>query len=242
MKSCKVLTLAVTFLTLTSIPALAGNGNGAPIGAHYNLNIIGVSKDKTASMDTGNGHVIFVKLWGNSKINLCDADACASGDFQVLDANGTDNDGATFALPSPDPDGDGTTDYSVFARALGQPNNSANMTTCATGAGADGILGTADDEIVCSEIILTLDSTTRPNKFQNVSKYLLYVYADVDGDGILERVPLFGDSLQDFYWDYDNHGLKLAQLRFYPCSSTVPDATDPYGTTTDNCTYTGNGN
>ena len=242
MKHCKSLALAVTFLTLSAVSAFAQNGNGGPTGAHYNLNIIGVPKDKTAAMDGANGHVIFVKLWGNSKINLCDADACASGNFQVLDANGTDNDGASFALPSPDPDADGTTDYSVFARALGQPGNSADMTTCATGAGDDGVFGTADDEIVCSEIILTLDSTTRPNRFQNVSKWLLYVYADIDGDGVVERVPLFGDSLQDFYWNYDNSGLKLAQLRFYPCSSTVPDADNSGGITTDNCNYTGNGN
>src|SRR5438876_12067377 len=38
--------------------------NGAPSGAHYNLNIIGVSKDKTATMTTGDGHRIFVQLNG----------------------------------------------------------------------------------------------------------------------------------------------------------------------------------
>ncbi len=31
--------------------AMAGTGNGAPSGAHYNLNIIGVPKNKTATMD-----------------------------------------------------------------------------------------------------------------------------------------------------------------------------------------------
>ncbi|MBI2815853.1 MAG: hypothetical protein HYX72_02825 [Acidobacteria bacterium] len=237
MKNCRFLA-SLFGLVLFAGTALAGNG--APSGSHYNLNIIGVPKDKTAAMTSSNMHVIFVPLWGNAKINLCDSDACADGGFQVLDGNGTDGNGALFALPSPDPDGNGTTDYSVFARALGQPNNSADMTTCATGAGDDGVFGTADDELVCSEITLTLDSTTRPSKFQNVSKYLLYVYADVDGDGILDRVPLFGDSLQDFYWNYDNNGLKLAQLRFYPCSSTIPSATDPTGVTTDNCGRTGN--
>lgn len=232
--------LASQFCALILFAGTALAGNGAPSGSHYNLNIIGVPKDKTAAMTNSDMHAIFVPLWGNAKINLCDSDACADGSFKVLDGNGTDSDGALFALPSPDPDGNGTTDYSVFARALGQPKNSADMTTCATGAGLDGIFGTADEELLCSEITLTLDSTTRPSKFENVSKYLLYVYADVDGDGILERVALFGDSLQDFYWNYDNKGLKLAQLRFYPCSSTVPDATNPTGVTTDNCGRTGN--
>jgi hypothetical protein len=49
-------------------------------------------------------------------------------------------------------------------------------------------------------------------------------------------VPLFGDGFESFYWDYDNNGLKLAQLRFYQCNTTV---SDPEGTEeitqTDNC-------
>ena len=41
--------------------------------------------------------------------------------------------------------------------------------------------------------------------------------------GRLERVPLFSDQLQDFFWQYDNSQLKLAQIRFYPnVQTTVP--------------------
>jgi hypothetical protein len=53
------------------------------------------------------------------------------------------------------------------------------------------------------------------SKFTNVSKSLLYVIADLDGDGTVEKVPLFSDQLQDYFWNYDNNGLKLAQIRFY---------------------------
>src|SRR5438046_8040604 len=84
-------------------------GNGAPSGPHYNLNIIGVPKNKTADMTGDNGHRIFVSLDGNTKIFL------APGDFQVIDANGTDADGATFQLPNPDPLNTGITNYSVWA-------------------------------------------------------------------------------------------------------------------------------
>ena len=46
-------------------------GNGAPSGAHYNLNIIGVGDNFTEADMTGNmGHRIFVKLEGKTKINL----------------------------------------------------------------------------------------------------------------------------------------------------------------------------
>jgi hypothetical protein len=182
-------------------------GNGAPSGSHYTLNIIGVSKDKSAAMDGNNGSRIFVPLWGGSKINLVE------GDFGVLDANGTDKDGATFSLPNPDPDGDGSTEYSVFARALGTPGGASTTTTCATDP-------TTMEEI-CSTESMVLVRPKGKSWFDNVSRELLYVYYDLDGDGSPELIPLFDDRLQDYFWDYDNKGLKVAQLRFYEVSTDV---------------------
>jgi hypothetical protein len=220
-----------------------GTGNGAPNGAHYSLNIIGVPKDRTADMTGAQGHVIFVKLDGKSTIWLCEAGVDAgcqdASGFQVIDANGTDTNGAVFALPNPDPDGDGMTVYSVFARALGQPGGSSITTTCATGPGDDGDLGTADDEVICSEIKMELTRDKGQSKFANVSKYLLYIYADIDGDGSLERVGLFDDRLYGYFWEYDNKGLRLAQLRFYQCATTVPDPTNPYGLQVDTDCFSG---
>ncbi|MEE8409465.1 MAG: hypothetical protein V3T05_07665, partial [Myxococcota bacterium] len=103
----------------------SATGNGSPSGSHYNLNIIGVAKDKTADMTGNSGRRIFVALSGKSKILL------AEGEFKVLDANGTDG-SAKFQLPDPDPENDGITTYSVFSRALGKPGGSSTMTTCAT--------------------------------------------------------------------------------------------------------------
>jgi hypothetical protein len=227
---------------LTAAFANNGNGNGAPSGAHFNLNIVGMSKNKTADMTGSGGHVIFAKLWGKTKIWLCESGVDAGCDhldpdngFAVIDKNGTDSDGAMFALPNPDPDGDGITRYSVFARALGQPGNGANVTTCATGPGEDGILGNEDDEEICSVMILELQRDRGKSKFENVSAELLYIYADIDGDGTLQRVGLFDDSLLGYFWDYENQGLKLAQLRFYECPSTVPDPSSPTDPTTTGC-------
>jgi len=196
-------------------------GNGAPSGAHYTLNIIGVPHDKTADMTDTNRHVIFVDLWSNgqpAKIML------SEGDFQVLDGNGTDGT-AAFRLPNPDPDGDGTTVYSVFARPLGTPGGKASMVTCATWEGPDGIFGTADDEQVVSMAVLEVERTNGKQKFENVSKYLLYIYADLDQDGYFDTlVPLFDEDFQDFLWQYDNEGLKVLQLRFYEIPTTVPSS------------------
>jgi len=191
-----------------SIPApnFLGTGNGAPKGAHYNLNIIGVPKGKT--MSGGSGNVIFVPETGSTKILL------SEGPFDVLDKNGTDG-SAAFQLPNPDPENDGTTTYSVWARALGKPGGSSKTTTCATDV--------ATGEVYCSIYSMVLVREKGKSSFTNVSRELLYIYADTNADGTLERYNLFNTSLTDYFWQYDNSGLKLAQLRFYEIPTTVPN-------------------
>jgi hypothetical protein len=54
-----------------------------------------------------------------------------------------------------------------------------------------------------------------------VSRELLYIYVDLDGDGNVERYNLFNDALENYLWSYDNNGLKLLQLRFYEVPSQV---------------------
>lgn len=194
---------------LISLPfSLAGfAGNGAPSGAHYNLNIIGVPKSKSVEMSGNQGHRIFMPLNGKAKILLNEG-----AEFQVLDANGTDG-SAKFQLPNPDPENDGVTAYSVYARALGKPGGSASMTTCA--------IDPVTMEEVCSLQSIVMVRSKGASKFENVSAELLYVYADLDGDGNVERMPLFDDRLQDYFWSYDNRGLKILQLRFYQISTDV---------------------
>jgi hypothetical protein len=204
--------MAGSLAALISTPALSGNleEGGTLKGAHYNLNIIGVPKEKTADMTGNNGHRIFVKLEGKTRIMLSESE----DGFQVLDANGTDGT-AAFSLPNPDPDNDGETEYSVYARALGKPGGSSTTTTCATD------VTTGDD--YCSIYSLVLVRDKGGSKFRNVSRELLYIYADLDGDGTVERYPLFDEALEGYFWDYDNQGLKLVQLRFYEVPTVVPE-------------------
>jgi hypothetical protein len=185
-------------------------GNGAPSGAHYNLNIIGVPKDKSADFNGGNGGRIFVDLVGSTKINLTE------GTYQVLDANGTDGT-AAFQLPNPD-NGTGQLAYSVWVRALGKPGGSASMASCFTE------LSTASTWCNAGELTVNLNRVAGGQKFVDVSKQLLQVCADVDADPLvttLQLVPLFSSLGTDYFWQYDNSGLKLAQMRFYPISTTA---------------------
>jgi hypothetical protein len=203
----RLIAVAVVVLSAISLPAAtAVTGNGAPSGSHYTLNLVGVPRDKTATMTGADGRVIFTKLSGNTKINL------QEGPFQVLDANGTDGNGASFQLPNPDPDGDGVTAYSVYARALGQPGGSAVATSCVT-----DITGT-----YCSTENVVLVRGSGKSSFDNVSKELLTLCLDTDGDGVCDtRTSLFSDQLASYSWSYDNSGLRLAQLRFYEIPTTV---------------------
>jgi hypothetical protein len=179
-------------------------GNGAPAGHEFQLNLIGVPKGK--STDTSNnGRRIFIPLAGTTKILL------SEGDFAVLDSNATDGTGA-FRLPSPDPDGDGVTEYSVFARALGKPGGNLRITTC--GIDADGVE-------ICSLESAVFTRNSGKSRFENVSRELLFVFVDLDGDGVVERIPLFDDRLEGFLWSVDNQGLRLLQLRFIEIPTDV---------------------
>jgi hypothetical protein len=213
----KKLLISAALMTILILPSASfATGNGAPKGEHYNLNILGKSKTMTADMTDSSGHSIFVNLEGKTKINLQQGD-----DFKVIDANGTDGNGATFQLPNPDPDGDGKTVYSVYVRALGKPNGKATMTNCATQLTTDPITNIVTTEEVCSLNNITVTRGKGKSSFSNVSSELLYIYADINNDGYTERLSLFDPRLQDYFWDYDNKGMRHIQLRFYPISTTV---------------------
>jgi len=238
-----VTTANATTATTIGTAGVTTTGNGAPSGPHFNLNIIGVPKDKTATMTIGDGHRIFIQLNGGenavslngklssqmSKVNKIFLQPAPAGEsFQVLDANATDSNGALFQLPA-----DVSATWTVWARALGKPGGKSNTTTCATTAGADGVFGTADDEIVCSLSTLSMERTKGKQTFTNVSPQLLFITITVDPTantalatclGVTTTtdvtLSLFNSCLQSFFWNFDNQGLKLLQLRFYPSSGT----------------------
>jgi hypothetical protein len=206
---------AAVAATLTATAGAAAQkamtGNGAPSGSHFNLNIIGVSHDKNPNMNgNGSGSVIFVGLGTSSdgvstKILLNQA---ADGVFEVLDKNGTDGE-ASFALPVP-----GT--YTVWARALGTPGGQSKIATCATFV--DPTTGIAT--ILCSTDNEVFVRGTGKSKFRDVTSALTTITLIPGSAAELAcgtpTVSLFATCLQDFLWQYDNNGLKLLQVRFYP--------------------------
>jgi len=208
-------------------PTFAGGGNGAPSGAHYNLNLIGMEKGKSADMTDSNRRTIFIALnnqeGSNSRIYL------TPGEFQVCDGNGYDPAwdcwgnqvgayGAVFQLPcnlnipADITCGDGIYQglYEVWARALGKPGGQSTMTTCATDP-------TTGEEICSTENVLLVRKKGK-STFQNVTNELtsLCLNTDLTNTNLCDtRVALFSGDMKDWTWQYYNQGLRLAQLRFY---------------------------
>lgn len=193
------------------LPAPASAGNGAPSGAHYNLNIIGVENAKNANMDSAAGNVIFVDLGRNSTVTtkIMLEQSASAGEYAVLDKNGTDGE-ATFSLPAP-----GT--YSIWARPLGTPGGKATMTTC-----AEDVAGNGDvtDEVCSTENEVFVRGTGK-SSFRNVTTNLTTIFIDEELDAAAveacgdTQVSLFDPCLEGYFWKYDNNGLRLLQIRIY---------------------------
>jgi hypothetical protein len=214
MKQATILTIV---LAVGTAAALAQTGNFAPSGAHYNLNILGKEQCPTDPMTNGNGHVIFVLLNGGdaatnltgklasniSKVNKIFLEPSPDNStFAVLDGNACDSNGALFELPNP------SAGYTIWARALATPGGSATMTTCATDP--------TNNEVVCSTMNVLLTRKTGSSKFQNVTPQLTTMTFINPATGSPITVSIFDPSLIDYFWNYENNGLRLAQLRFYP--------------------------
>ena len=91
--------------------------------------------------------------------------------------------------------------YTIWARALGTPGGQASVTTC----------GTTDlNVVICSTTSVLLVRGSGQQKFKNVTRELTTM------NTTLGTVSLFTTGFENFFWQYDNFGLKLLQVRFYP--------------------------
>jgi hypothetical protein len=84
----KKMLCALVLMSLMALPLLQpvyATGNEAPSGRHFNLNIIGVPKEKNDNFDGGQGSRIFVSRTGQTQFYVHGGDS-----YQVLDHDGTD--------------------------------------------------------------------------------------------------------------------------------------------------------
>ena len=222
--------------------ATMDNNNGHRIFVQlYSSNTVTNPGGKNNSLAKGGGndqnHIYLCNSSnGENDVNDARCDtwrATHAGDFGVIDANGTDGDGAIFGVPDPcvgTSSTDGCTPtYAIWARAKAG-SGSATITTCAdeTGAGYDGT-----DDVWCGSNGITLSKQTA-NKAIDVSNNLLYMTISVndatdpqlaacidsgpngtDGGADTYNIYLFDRCFENYFWNYDNNGLKVLELRFY---------------------------
>ena len=203
---------------LFNLEVIAYNGNNCPNGDMIGTNThrIAVKADVT---DDPNGKTLGVDYYRQNDILL------APGDFAVLDGNACSDGVARFQLP-PNPcsvdlsipcstDNPTFQNYLAYARLVGKPGTGVDVRTCAS------VEGTTD--IVCSteNWVSVRGSATDPKpKFQNVSKELLSICLDTNGNGVCDtRYALFAPQFYDYFWNWNTQGKAHAQIFFV----AIPD-------------------
>src|SRR5262249_26155889 len=137
-------------------------------------------------------------------------------EFQVLDGNCTNDNECTIMVP-----GDPTNQvcYDVYAAALGKPHgNAVIQAQCVI----NDILGSCTDALLMSSF--SVDRSKGQPKRENITD-VFRASGCIDlnsngvcdsGDVVFSNVWIFNlPQLAQYFWGYDNNGLKLMQVRFY---------------------------
>jgi hypothetical protein len=230
MKKFLTMLLLMTVLLMPFAAQAQTKGNGLPMGQKllFNLEVIAYDPNNCPSGDPS-GHRIAVKADVNDLAKVKGADPSTlirqndimltEGPFQVLSSNACKNGTASFQLPANPCSDIGTScsldnpafqNYEVYGRLVGKPGTGVNVTTCAT--------DTTTNIIVCSTeswISVRASGKNGSPKFTNVSRELLSLCLDTDGNGKCDqRIALFSGGLEDFFWNWDTTGKAHAQLFF----------------------------
>jgi hypothetical protein len=127
----KILAIVLAVAMVASIAGIAfaqvaETGNGAPSGAHYNLNIIGVPNEKNDNFDGGNGARIFVSRTGQTQFYVHGGNS-----YAVLDHDGTDGKVGT-SITDPGivfPYSEGVWQVDIWVRLVGPKDSQVRWTS-----------------------------------------------------------------------------------------------------------------
>src|SRR5438132_459742 len=118
--------------------------------------------------------------------------------------------------------------YTVWVRPLGKPDGSSKTALCGTVTitTIDPVTGlpVTTTDVLCS-LGHVATRTKGKQSFTNVTPELTTITLTADitcGTNVIPAgvtLSLFDPCVQNFFWDYDNNGLKLLQVRFYPAAT-----------------------
>ncbi len=232
------------FFVVVGISAAMGVTGFAQVGkglsgAHWNLNIIGVPHDKTVpSMTDSSRHTIFVPLQSGLDVTrqvkiYYVRNTANPTQFEVLDGNATDDNEATIAVPFEFCSDLSTgceelLSFNVYAVGLGKPNGNAIVTAECTYS-VDVVGGTCEDTLLLGgfQINRTNGGSNKPQRTDITDIFRATGCLDLDASGTcntgdleFRNLWIFNiPQLVEYFWDYDNNGLKHMQVRFYETTS-----------------------
>ena len=225
----KRFTLTLVAFALVAGTALAQNANPCPGEKAYQVNIIGVPKGKNPDMTNNSGHRIFVPLNGSTKIFMTGDTSTDTGlqcgnNFFVADANATDGTGR-IVVPCENVNAESTDPgvcFDVWITALGTPGGTANVDVVCTFD--DTVIGDVDEGTCATgNIDFSLSRNSGKPVQRDITNFLRASGCfDADGSGTCDpgektfsNIWIFNlEALLEYYWEYDNQGLRVSQVRF----------------------------
>lgn len=239
MRACTIVVAAILSCAF-AVPVFAGVGSIPDNGTHYQINIIGVPKDKKVDMTDTQRRTIFVPLdaAGNltTKVQIFYVRNTQNQNaFQVLDGNTFDDGKATVAVPyeycgNLDAGCQDLLSYNVYAVALGKPSGpalvEAHCTYETNVLDSTGAAATCEDTLQMGSFSLKREAgTPKPTDISNVFRATGCLDMNTSGfcdkgDISFSNIWIFNiPQLTSYFWGYTNTNLKLMQLRFYPSTS-----------------------
>lgn len=193
-------------LTLGVTPVFAAKPGTDFNGPHYNLNLIGKKADWSGggSYDNPDRHTMFVPedTTGFHTPNGQDGVTIwmsQGSEFAVFDGNAFDDGECSFQLAPGH--------YKVYVVALGKPGGNTDIT------GWIYYEATGEYYILVGTVSVGGHSG-KPN-WKNATGLFYY-----EGQWVFEYLAWLatqpGVTDTAYFWQYDNHGNKLVQVRFYP--------------------------
>ncbi len=194
--------VATAMSLVLAVPVFAAfNGDIPDTGTHYNLNIIGVPKGKKVDMKNTDRHTIFVPLNAEGTVDpkTVKISYQIGPDFQVLDGNAFDADGALIQVPY-----EYCTDYTngcqdmlgynVYAVALGKPSGAAlveaHCTYDTTVVDTNGTTGlTCEDTLLMDHFDIKRD-TGKPTVVPITKIFQASGCLDLNGSGVCDSGDL----------------------------------------------------
>jgi hypothetical protein len=202
MKKLIAVTLAVAMLLTLAGTVFASPKPGINFsGTHDTLNLIGKKAGWNGNGDSGNVMFVpqdtsaFATVNGQPGIQI---NVTQGADFQVIDSNALDGDGS-FQL------GPGT--YNVYVVALGKPGGNASIT---------GWIYDAATTAAYLQVGTVKVGGHNGKPYWQDATGLFYYSGYWVFDYLASLNAQNGNSNSYYFWQYDNAGDKLVQVRFYP--------------------------